>query len=332
MSESREKRVWNVIVIGEPGAEHFKVLDRLPEDMKVSAIGYDLETLTEKAVNEADIMYYQKALVSANHVLSSLWPHLHSIKWIHTHTAGINHLLFPQLVESDVVMSNAKGVYSRALAEYAITACMHFAKDIPRMMASQKARQWDDFRVGELYGSTMGVVGYGDIGQACARFAKAFGMRVVALKRTESSKEDPLVDKMYGPSELHQLMADSDYVVMALPHTPATVNFVDEKALRAMKPTGVLVNLGRGANLDEEAIVRVLKDKAIKGAALDVFVKEPLPKDSELYGLDNVLISSHNCDNVEAADRNSTLFFVENAKHYAKHGAPISVVDKKAGY
>lgn len=191
--------------------------------------------------------------------IKKMWPKLRNLKWFHSASAGLEHLLFDELVSGPVTLTNAKGVYSHSLAEYALTACNWFAKDLPRLQAAKKAHNWDPYAVEELRGKTMGIIGYGDIGQACGRLAKAFKMRVVALRRrtqlSAAEAAEGVLDALHSPEQLHALMAESDFVVMATPHTPQTDKMVDAAALAAMKPTGVFINVGRGKCVDEPALI-----------------------------------------------------------------------------
>jgi hypothetical protein len=180
-------------------------------------------------------------------------------------------------------------------------ACSYYAKDLPRLMKQKQAQNWEKYDVEELRGKTLGVVGYGDIGRATAKLANAYGMRVVALRRhPEISVNDPLCDKVLGTGKaaLNELMAESDYVVCSAPSTISTRGMVNEDAFAAAKEGMVFINLGRGPVVDEKAMVKALKSGQLKGAALDVFAEEPLPKGHDLWGLDNVLISPHNMDQV----------------------------------
>ena len=253
--------------------------------------------------------------------------------WVHSLSAGLENSLFPELVASPVPMTNSRGVFARSLAEWVIAGCLYFDKQLPRLMAQKGASDWTAFDIEELHGKTMGIVGYGKIGQLTAARARAFGMKIIALrKRPELSKGDANIDATYTPDQLEQLMAASDFVVCAAPLTPDTEGLISKKMIGAMKPTAVFLNVGRGAVVDEPALVIALQEKRIRGAALDVFVTEPLPKDSPLWTLDNVLISPHCADHTATWLQEAMEFFVANFERFAK-GEPLeNVVDKSAGY
>jgi phosphoglycerate dehydrogenase-like enzyme len=234
-----------------------------------------------------------------------------AIEWIHQRSAGVEHTMSPTLAAHPSAFTNARGVFSSSLAEYCMMACGYFAKDVPRLMKQKRSANWEKYNVRELRNSTLGVVGYGSIGSACARLAKAYGMRVVALRRDPSkSASDPLVDKCYDTTGAAELFAESDYVVCAAPLTPETRGLVTPEAIAAAKSGCVLINLGRGPVVHEQAMIQALKDGVLRGLALDVFDTEPLPPDHELWKLDNVMISPHNMD--------QTVSFMQEASQVSK--------------
>lgn len=254
-------------------------------------------------------------------------------RWVHSLTAGVEGILTPEFIASPLPLTNARGVFARPLGEYAIAAMLHFAKNLKRMAAQQRAHHWRIFDVDELYGKTLGVVGYGEIGRAAAKLAKPFGMRVLALKRRpERAADDPLVDEIYTPDHLDELMAASDYVLVAAALTPETRGIVNEAALRSMKKTAVVMNLGRGPLIVEEALVRALRDGWIHGAALDVFEVEPLPAGHPFYDMENVLLSPHCADNTNGWLDLTMRFFLDNFKRFAARLPLENIVDKTKGY
>ena len=180
---------------------------------------------------------------------------------MHTLSAGVEHVLFPEIVHSPVPLTNGRGVFRRSLGEFVIAATLFFAKDMRRLVHNQEAGVWQQFDVEELHGRTMGIVGYGEIGRSAAALAKPFGMRVIALRRrTSLSSADPLLDAVYPPEALHQLLQESDYVVVAAPHTPETRGLIGAAEFDAMKPSAVIINVGRGPIIVESALVRALQD------------------------------------------------------------------------
>ena len=235
--------------------------------------------------------------------------------------------------DSPALLTNSSGVYSRSLGEFVAAAVLFFAKDFHRMKRNQAAGLWEQFDVEEAHGKTMGIVGYGDIGRAAAKLAKALGMRVIALRRRpEKSEGDDLVDETLGADQLVQLMGRSDYVVVAAPLTAETRGLVSAIAIAAMKPTGVLISVGRGAVVDEAALAAALRSQFIRGAALDVFDQEPLPAGHPFYGMENLLLSPHCADHTQTWIDDAMLFFTENLQRFLR-GEPLkNVVEKRLGY
>jgi len=255
------------------------------------------------------------------------------LDWLHSRSAGLDSVTSPALAASSAVMTNGRGVFSRSLAEWVVGALLYFVKDFARLERNRKRGVWEVFEPDDLAGRTLGIVGYGDIGRAIAERVRPLGVRVLALRRRPSlSGHDPLVEETLPASELVALMKRSDDVVVTLPLTEETHGFVNAAAIAAMKPTGVLVNVGRGPVIDEPALVRALQEKRIRGAALDVFDREPLPDGHPLYALDNLLLSPHCADNTPGWLDDAMRAFVRNLGRF-RRGEPLeSVVDKALGY
>jgi phosphoglycerate dehydrogenase-like enzyme len=254
------------------------------------------------------------------------------LRWVHSRWAGLDTLLFPELVNSEVVLTNGKGVFSQSLGEFVLTAILYFAKDIPRMRRNQAAHSWAPFEVEMIADKTLGIVGYGDIGRAIATRAHAMGMRILATKRHPPQEPDPVIERYYRTTELHEMLARCDYIAVAAPLTEETRHMISDAEFAAMKATAVIINVGRGAVIDEAAMLRALNDKRIRGAGLDVVEHEPLPLDSALYGMENVLLSPHCADNIAGWKDDSMRFFVEQYARFEKNEPVLNVVDKRLGY
>ena len=266
-------------------------------------------------------------------VLESLFRRAPRLRWVHSRSAGLDAVLFPALVESNVVLTNGRGVFSRSLAEFAIGAVLFFAKDFRRLVRSQDRGAWEPFEPADVAGRTLGIVGYGDIGRAVAERARPLGMRILALRRRpERSRQDPLLDELLPPEALVDLVGRADDVVVTLPLTPESRGFVGEAAMRALRPTSVLMNVGRGPVVDEAALVRALTERRIRGAALDVFETEPLPAGHALYGLENVLLSPHCADNTPGWLEAAMRCFLRNLGRFRRGEVLENVVDKALGY
>lgn len=254
------------------------------------------------------------------------------LRWVHSRWAGLDGLLFPELVNSDVVLTNGKGVFSPSLGEFALTAILYFAKDVARMRRNQSSRTWAPFDVEMIAGKVLGIVGYGDIGRAVATRAHAMGMRILAAKRHRPTTIDPLIERYYGTDELRDMLSGCDYIVIAAPLTEETRHMISEAEFAAMKPQAIVMNVGRGAVIDEEAMVRALREKRIRGAGLDVFEREPLPKHSALYEMDNVLLSPHCADHILGWTEDAMRFFLEQHARFEKNEPLLNSVNKLLGY
>lgn len=255
------------------------------------------------------------------------------LKWLHSLSAGVDHIMATSIRNSAIPVTNAKGAYSGSLGEYCVAAMLYFAKSLRRMVDSQKRGYWDVFNVEMLEGKTLGILGYGDIGKAAARRAKAFGVKIIALRRRpDKSSGDEIADEVWGMHRKLELIAASDYVLLAMPQTPDTKGIVAEAELRAMKPTGVIVNLGRGNAIDERALLTALRENWIRGAALDVFETEPLPEGHPFYSMDNLLMSAHTADHTDTWQEDSMRIFLENFRLFEKGLPLMNLVDKTVGY
>ena len=304
-----------VLVLADPTDPLLGMLEALPEGVRIAA-GNRMEAFADLAP-QADVILNW---TGSRELLRQVWGMAPRVRWVHSRSAGLDELLFPELAESPVPLTNARGIFSEILGEFAIAAVLFFAKGLRRMVRSQAAGVWDQFDTVEIAGQTMGVIGMGDIGKAAARRAEAMGMRTIGLRRAD------------GPERKRELLARSDYVVLATPLTPETRGIIGEAELRAMKAEAVLINVGRGPLVDEAALVAALRERRIGGAALDVFDQEPLPEGHAFYGLDNVLLSPHAADHTPDWKQRAMQMFLDNFERYRK-GEPLeNVVDKGRGY
>jgi phosphoglycerate dehydrogenase-like enzyme len=255
------------------------------------------------------------------------------LRWIHARSAGLDRVLVPEVAAHPAVLTNGRGAFSPALAEFALAALLFFAKDLRRLVAQQAAGAWTAFDMERLEGRTVGIVGYGDIGRAVAARLRPLGVEILALRRRpDLSREDPLATEVLPPGRLLELMARADGVVVAAPLTPQTHRLVGRDAIAAMKAAAVLVNVGRGPVVDEPALVEALEHGRIRGAALDVFETEPLPAESPLWRLPNVLLSPHCADHVPGWVDEAMRVFLRHLERFRHGEVPSGVVDKTAGY
>jgi phosphoglycerate dehydrogenase-like enzyme len=255
------------------------------------------------------------------------------LEWFHARSAGLEGVLVPELLASPAVVTNGRGAFSHSLAEFVLAALLFFAKDMRRLLRSQERSAWEPFDMEMLHGRTLGIVGYGDIGRATAALLRPLGVRILALRRRpELSGGDPLAEEVLPVERLLELMARSDDVLVAAPLTAATRGLVDARALAAMKRSAVLVNVGRGPVVDEDALAEALEAGRIRGAALDVFETEPLPAGHRFWTLSNLLLSPHCADHVPGWVEDGTRVFLENLHRFLRGDALLNVVDKARGY
>jgi phosphoglycerate dehydrogenase-like enzyme len=266
-------------------------------------------------------------------LLSAAIPPARRAKWIHSLWTGVDNVLCPEVLASPLPLTNGRGVFRRPLAEWTVGAMLYFAYNMRRMIRQQQAGVWEAFTIEEIQGKTLGIVGYGGIGSTAAELARPFGMRIIALRRRpELFQTDALVDESFAPAKLDQMMAASDYILLAAPLTEETRGMIGAAQIAAMKPTGVLINVGRGAVVDEPALVHALGNGKIRGAALDVFAVEPLPTDHPFFKMENVLLSPHTADHVRDFIHLAVESFLENLRRFRANEPLLNLVDKHAGY
>jgi phosphoglycerate dehydrogenase-like enzyme len=317
-----------LLVISSPHYPFLKFLDRLPQPVTVLT-GTDLDFLKQHAP-EADV------ILNGFHdgtALGAILPLAGRVKWIHALSAGVEKVLSPELIESPVPLTNGRGVFGPALAEFSVAAMLYFAKDFRRLIRQQQAARWEQFDVAFLRDQTLGVIGYGGIGRETARLAHALGMKVLALRRrTPSAEPDPVLERSFTRDQLNEMLSLSDYLLAAAPLTPETQGLLGPSEFHFMKDSAVFINVGRGAVADEASLISALNQGAIRGAALDVFEKEPLPADHPFYRMENVLLSPHSADHSTGWMELAVKQFVENFERF-RNGQPLEyIVDKQAGY
>jgi len=322
----------NLLVVSPPDLYALRNLEQIADQANIS-IGNDADTL-EKFASQAEVVLYT-GLGGKTLSIRSVWPHIQHAKWIHSLSAGMDKLLIPELVKSPIPVTNARGVFKDSLAEFVILAMLYFYKKVRRLVESQRDHKWDDFKVDWLRGKVMGVVGYGEIGQECARLAKALGVKIHATRRKpERSVNDPIIDRIFPATDLREILSEVDVLLAAAPLTPETRHMISDAEFGVMKPSAIVINVGRGPVIEEAALIRALKAKKVAAAALDVFEVEPLPTDHVFWEMENVLISPHCADRTHDPDwlDLSMMCFVENFKRYVNGQELMNLVDKKAGY
>jgi D-2-hydroxyacid dehydrogenase (NADP+) len=260
------------------------------------------------------------------------------LRWIHSPAAAVHQLMFPELVNSDIMLTNAREVHGPVVAEHVIALIFALAKKIPESALLQQKHVWgqqilwDELpRIREVASATLGIVGLGSIGRAVAKSGKALGMRVIAV-REHSEKGSEGADVVMGPAEVDDIFRQAHYIVLAAPVTVGTKAIANAERLALMQWDACLINVGRGPLVDEVALAAVLREKKIGGAALDVFPKEPLAADSPLWDLPNLLITPHTAALTEKLWERHYVLFAENLRRYLEGQELLAVVDKRRGY
>ena len=285
------------------------------------------------AGEELDSVLGRAEVIFGLRLPSNLLSRAPRLKWAQMVSAGVD-FVDKAIIESGVIITTASGIHAIPISEWVLGVSLMLAKQAPRLWANQQRRHWERFVPAELSGKTMGVIGLGNIGTQVARLAKAFGMRVVATRRSQVAPAfgQGDTDELLPPPQLHELLARSDFVVLSLPLTAETTKLFGEAELRAMKPTAYLINISRGAVVDEAALIKALKEGWIAGAGLDVFETEPLPPESELWGLPNVILSPHIAGMTEEYQARATKLFCDNLSRYLAGQKLINEVSKERGY
>jgi phosphoglycerate dehydrogenase-like enzyme len=326
-SRGRAPRSVVLWVLARPGDPGLDAVDPAPDGVKVVAGG---EPADFDGAPHPDVVF---DCFSGPARVAGVVARVPDLGWFHSRSAGLEGVLVPELRASPAVVTNGRGAFSHSLAEFVLAALLFFAKDFRRLLRAQADGAWDPFDMEMLHGRTLGIVGYGDIGRTTAALLHPLGVKIIALRRRpELSRDDPLVEEVLPAECLHELMARSDDVLVAAPLTPDTRGFVGVGALAAMKGSSVLVNVGRGAVVDEAALAAALEQGRIRGAALDVFETEPLPPGHPFWTLPNVLLSPHCADHVPGWVEDGNRVFLENLHRFLRGEPLLNVVDKDRGY
>lgn len=317
-----------VLVLSAPGDAQLSLLGELREMYNI-VIGNSTESFGQIAPDAEVILQWSGSLS----LLHELFPMCPRLRWVHSRSVGLERTLFPELLGSEVVLTNGRGVFSASLGEFALAAILYFAKDLRRMVRNQVAGVWEPFDITPVSGQTVGIIGYGDIGRAVAARVRPMGMNVLALRRhANAGKADPLVAKMFSPQQRIEMLSHCDYVVVSTPLNAETRGLIGDSEFSAMKSTAVVINLGRGPVIDEGAMLKALTAPTIKGAALDVFDEEPLPSGHPFYKLENVLLSPHCADHTPDWLDNAMRFFIEQFGRFRRGETLLNIVDKHLGY
>jgi len=300
------------------------------------------EGLTDEPVDDVEVLLRGWLSSDAFDRLLARAPRL---AWVHSASAGVERALTPAARDRGIVITNARGVFSRPIAEYVMMMILAVSRRLPGLLELQRERTWQPLEGVELRDVTVGIVGLGSIGRAVGALATAFGCRVVAVRRrseegaaaTATDEEsrsfgEVMLERVGGPEELPRLLAESDFVVLAAPLTPETHNMIDARALDAMKPGSWLINIARGALVADRALLNALAEGRIGGAILDAFREEPLPPTSPFYDLPNVIVTPHTAWSTGRVLDRSIELFCDNLRLFAAGEPLVNLVDPSAGY
>ena len=285
-----------------------------------------------RLVEDADVLF-------AGFFSKELFLAAKRLKWIQAWGAGVDRLLIPEVVESKVIVTNAGGVHPTPVSEHVIGLMIVLSRKLHLFIRNQMQRKWERFesdasteQVVELSGKTVGIIGLGRIGTEIAKKTKCLGMRVIATKRNTACSTPTNVDQLYSTTNLNSLLAESDFVVLSLPLTKETQGMMGEPQFKNMKPTGYLINVSRGRTVQENMLIKALKQRWIAGAGLDTFEDEPLPETSELWALKNVIITPHVAGQTPHYMERLTGIFCENLNQFIHKKPMINLVDKTLEY
>jgi phosphoglycerate dehydrogenase-like enzyme len=317
-------RLWNVPAwFGE----------RLSSDFpQVQVVARDSYDAAEDHLRDAEVIFTISLRLEQ-------FARARQLRWIHAPTAAVHQLIFPQLVKSDVVITNSREVHGPVVAEHVMALIFALAKKIPQAVNFQSQNVWGQEAIWnqgihprEIAGATLGLIGLGSIGARVAKMAAALGMRVIAVREHVDKGKPVGVDAVFGPPALDELLRQSDYVVLAAPLIAATTGLINASRLGVMKREACLINVGRGPQVDEAALADALRNGRIAGAALDVFEREPLPDESPLWVVPNLLITPHTAGLTEKLWYRHYQLFSDNLRRYLAHQPLCFVVDKHKGY
>lgn len=304
-----------------------------PPERLSSLVGDEatLRAASTRARLEAVLPDAEIALVWAykSDLLEGSWELAGKVRWVHVAAAGVDRPLFPKLVESSAVLTNAAGVFDRPMAEWVLMCILAYVKEFFDNMEYQRERRWVNREVGVLEGQKALILGAGGVGRDIAHMLGKVGMDVEGVARSRRDG-DPDFGTIHPIGDLAGLLPAADYVICALPLTAATRGLLGAEEFALMKPTARFINVGRGASVDEEAMIAALEEGRIAGAALDVFVTEPLPPDSPLWDLPNVYVSPHMSGS--GFEERLAVQFLDNLRRWKTDRPLLNVVDKRLGF
>lgn len=326
----------NILLANPLGGESCQAIKTISPDIRLIDIT-DLARRDYRGEPEAkqqlDAVLAEADVVYGGRLPVNLLARAPKLKWIQVSSAGVDRYLTAEFKKSPVILTNASGIHATPIGEFVLTFMLMFVKQMPLSFELKQKKEWRRYSSSVLRGKTVGIVGLGSIGQEVARLAKAFGMQVIATRRSvKTMRRARNVDMLLPASWLPKLLSQSDFVVITLPLTPETNKLFGDEEFRLMKETACIINIGRGPIIDEEALVRALQNKQLAGAGLDVFSQEPLPPTSLLWDLPNVMMTPHVSGGQEEYERAANRIFCANLECFLAGKKLINVVNKELGY
>ncbi len=299
----------------------------------IQAVSPQVEVLVAQSEEQA-LQYAREAEVIFGNPSRQIVRAASKLRWIQTTSAGVEKVLFPEITESAIILTNARVLFGIQIAEHVFAMLLAFTRELTKCLEAQKQKRWltrFDLNVFDLYQKTLGILGFGGIGQEVAKRAAAFGMSVLAI---DLLPKDPpaYVTAVWPLDRLPEMLAQSDVVVSCVPYTPETKGMMGAKEFAAMKPTAYFVNISRGGIVDEPALIKALQEKQIAGACLDVFAEEPLSPENPLWEMPHVIITPHMAGESPRLHDDTVRFFCQNLAAFLE-GKPLqNVVDKQRGF
>lgn len=297
----------------------------------ISETGMDIKVTTCKKYETINYIKDTDVLITwGQHDIRDLLPQATRLKWVHSLSAGVDKLLSPELIGSDITLTNSRGIHGIPMAEHVLAMMLTFTRAIQQTYENQKARTWQLLSLEELYDKSIAIIGLGSIGREIAKRAKCLGMKVLATKRTMT--QEIFVDKLYPIDQLPHLLSSADFVVVTLPLTQHTKGLFSLEMFRTMKKSAYFINVARGPIVNEADLITAIETGVIKGAALDVFNQEPLPEDSPLWSVENLIITPHIAANSPYYIDRALKLFIENLSKFYNNAEMLNIINKQAGY
>jgi len=317
-------------VLGQDARRLFRGERKYPSELEAQTARQEFD----EAMSAAEVLFgfWGPGLIEQYPTVAALKEAAPNLRWIQLTSAGMDRAARSGLLDSDIMVTSSSGLHATPIGEYVLLQMLMFCKQAHTFIRAQTRKEWVRFMPQELYGKTVGIVGLGHIGEEVARLAKVFGCRILGIRRSATERTSGDLGDLMPPGDLHDLLAESDFVVLATPLTEDTRGLIGAEELRVMKPSAVLINIARGPVIDQDALIAALKAGEIAGAGLDVFDPEPLPEDSELWDLDNVIMSPHISGGTEIYNLRATDIFCDNLRRYLAGETLTNLADPSRGY